>query len=179
MSELLPRVAAQDQRAVRECVERYGDLVWSIALRLLRNRSDAEDVVQDIFLDLWRSAPRFDPLVASEATFVTMIARRRIYDRLRRQRRRPAPAEIDDIDQLGSRSGAERTEARLAARALEHLAPADRDVLLLAIHEGLTHREIATRTGMPLGTVKTRARRALIQLRELLAAPDAAAEESA
>lgn len=179
MSDLLPRVARQDHAAARECVARYGDLVWSIALRLLRDRSDAEDVVQDVFLDLWRSAPRFDPGIASEATFVTMIARRRIYDRLRSAARRPRPTDVDDIDQLGSRSGADRTEARLAARALEQLQPDDRHVLLLAIHEGLTHREIAERLEMPLGTVKTRARRALLQLRELLADDDQAREESA
>src|SRR5436190_14026687 len=84
---LLGRVAAGDEAAVRECLARYGGLVWSIARRF--EPSDAEDAVQEIFLDLWKSAARFDRAVASETAFVAMIARRRLIDRRRTRGRRP------------------------------------------------------------------------------------------
>src|SRR3954470_14464574 len=84
---LLGRVAAGDQQAVRECLARYGGLVWSIARRF--EAADAEDAVQEIFLDLWKSAARFDRQIASEASFVAMIARRRLIDRKRTRGRRP------------------------------------------------------------------------------------------
>src|SRR3954470_11204914 len=89
---LLGRVAAGDQQAVRECLARYGGLVWSIARRFEGN--DAEDAVQEIFLDLWRSAPRFDPQLSSEPAFVAMLARRRLIDRRRMRQRRPTTETI-------------------------------------------------------------------------------------
>ncbi|MEM9696693.1 MAG: sigma-70 family RNA polymerase sigma factor [Myxococcota bacterium] len=168
MANLLERIAAGDQPAVQLCVERYGDLVWSIALRLLRDRNEAEDVVQETFVDLWRSAGRFDPAVASEATFVAMVTRRRVYDRLRRRGRRPDEDGSIELDRFPSRTGAERAEARLAARALDQLDEKERHIILLSLHEGMSHSEIATRLSLPLGTVKTRARRGLIRLRALL-----------
>src|SRR5215813_10857739 len=84
---LLARVAGGDPGAVRDCLARYGGLVWSIARRF--EGGDAEDAVQEIFLDLWRSAARFDPQIASEPAFVAMIARRRLIDRRRTRQRRP------------------------------------------------------------------------------------------
>ncbi|HEY1068798.1 MAG TPA: sigma-70 family RNA polymerase sigma factor, partial [Pirellulales bacterium] len=86
---LLPRVAAGQPSAVDECLARYGGLVWSLARRHTNNTSDAEDAVQEIFIDLWRSAARFNPQAASEATFVAMIARRRLIDRRRKQSSAP------------------------------------------------------------------------------------------
>ena len=83
---ILPRVAAGEPTALAECMERYGGLVWSIALRLTGSRADAEDAIQEIFIDLWKSAARFDGAVASEKAFVAMIARRRLIDRRRRHR---------------------------------------------------------------------------------------------
>src|ERR1043165_482447 len=89
---LLARVAGGDPRAVRDCIARYGGLVWSIARRF--EGADAEDAVQEIFLDLWKSAARFDPQIASEPAFVAMIARRRLIDRRRTRRRRPTTETI-------------------------------------------------------------------------------------
>jgi RNA polymerase sigma-70 factor (ECF subfamily) len=171
---LLPRVAGGDPGAVRDCLARYGGLVWSIARRF--EAGDAEDAVQEIFLDLWRSAARYDPRIASEPAFVAMIARRRLIDRRRTRLRRPTtetiaadPPAADPAPRPDSCA-----EASQAARALDRLRPEQRHVLVLATH-GLSHGEIAERTGMPLGTVKAHARRGLQSIRAaLLGVPEEA-----
>lgn len=176
MAGILERVAAGEEAAVRACVAEYGDVVWSLALRLLKDRSEAEDAVQDVFVELWRNADRFEPAVASERTFVTMIARRRLYDRLRKRARTVAADAGVDLEAVGTALAAdavERTaEARLAARALARLDRGERDVLVLASH-GLSHREIAEHLDVPIGTVKTRARRGLLRVRGWLRAGEA------
>src|SRR5262249_23620137 len=135
-------------------------------------RSDAEDAVQEIFVDIWRSAQKYDARAASEATFVAMIARRRLIDRLRsRQRRREEPLSEGEVRDIAHAPESElAAEAALAARAIAQLRPDQRRVLLLATIHGLSHEEIAARTGLPLGTVKTHARRGLLRVREVLAA---------
>ena len=168
---VLERVASGDEEAVRDCVSQYGNLVWSLSLRLLKRRSEAEDAVQDIFVDIWKSAKRFDPAIASEATFITMIARRRLYDRLRRANRRPEEVSDDVLDRTPGLDASEverHSEAYRAALALKALPRDERQVLLLAMLDGHSHSEIAERLDMPLGTVKTRARRGLLRLREQL-----------
>lgn len=169
---LLERVASGDPAAVRECMLRYGPLVWSLARRFAATASEAEDGVQDVFVELWKSAERFDPAVASEVAFVGMIARRRLIDRRRRAERRPRTEHLDDAPVTVQYGGNERmeacTEAALAARVLDQLAPEQREVLLLAACHGMSHQEIATAMGMPLGTVKTHARRGLMRVREAL-----------
>jgi RNA polymerase sigma-70 factor (ECF subfamily) len=167
---LLARVGAGDKSAVRECLQRFGGLVWSLARRLSASPSDAEDAVQEIFVDLWRSASKYDPRAASEATFVAMIARRRLIDRLRsRQRRREEPLG-EGAEAIAEAPGETAAEAALAAKAIAQLRPEQQRVLLLATMHGLSHEEIAERTGLPLGTVKTHARRGLLRVREVLAA---------
>lgn len=168
---LLARVAAGDAEAVRECLARYGNLVWSIARRF--EPAEAEDAVQEVFLDLWKSAARFDPQIASEPAFVTMIARRRLIDRRRSRGRRPplaatdvSAAELPLVDP-GNRPDT-CAEANQAARALAALRPEQRQVLVLATCHGLSHGEIASQTGMPLGTVKAHARRGLLSIRAAL-----------
>ena len=170
---LLQRVARGDQSAVRGVMDAFGGLVWSLARRFCANQTDAEDATQEIFLDVWRSAARFDPAVASEATFVAMIARRRLIDRARKAGRRPneqtlvEPTLTDGGDAV-SRRAELGDEVTRAARALERLTAEQQKVLKLSIYRGLSHEKIAEATGMPLGTVKTHARRGLIRLRELL-----------
>lgn len=169
---LLQRVADGDESAVSETLDRFGGLVWSLARRFCGDRSDIEDAVQDIFVDVWKSAPRYDPQVASEATFVAMIARRRLIDRRRKKKVQP------DVDAFERRveenasavadSSYVSDEARRAAAALKSLRPDQQTVLRMSILHGLSHDQIAKATGLPLGTVKTHVRRGLIRLRETL-----------
>lgn len=172
LATLLERIAAGDHTAVKECMATYGGLVWSLARRFSATVADAEDAAQEIFLEIWKSAGRYDPSLGSEAVFITTIARRRAIDRLRADRRRPITEEFDE--RHATRADGDESEGALAAdvdvarRALERLDPVQREVLLLGIVEGLTHSEIATRTGKPLGTVKTHMRRGLLKLRALI-----------
>lgn len=162
------RVARGDAEAVRECLARYGGLVWSLARRHTASTAEAEDATQEIFLELWRSAQRYDVHVASEAAFITMIARRRLIDRRRRSARRlESTGELVEVRDEGP--GPEIcAEAALAAKALDQIRPEQRQVLLLATCQGLSHDEIAKETGMPLGTVKAHARRGLSKIRAVL-----------
>ena len=89
MMPILARIAAGDSAAVEECMVEYGGLVWSLARRLSPSNADAEDAVQEIFVELWKNASRFDSAKASEKTFIAMIAKRRLIDRLRHKNRRP------------------------------------------------------------------------------------------
>jgi RNA polymerase sigma-70 factor (ECF subfamily) len=167
---VLTRVASGDANAVKACIACYGGLVWSLARRFSTSTADAEDAVQDIFVDLWKSAARYDPRIASEAAFVTVVARRRLVDRRRRRTRRPDSEPMPEKTDYPSHApDAELcSEAALASRAIAELRPEQRDVLLMATVEGLTHDEIASSTGMPLGTVKAHVRRGLLRVRELL-----------
>jgi len=173
---ILQRIAGGDQAAVQECLKSYGGLVWSLARRMLRNTEDAEDAVQEIFLDVWKNAERFDESQASETTFIAMIARRRLIDRIRHVQRRISADSIEDI--LAEPSTRDdkvmqtNVEAREAAKAVDQLRPEQRQVLQMSIVHGLSHQEIADATGMPLGTVKTHARRGIIQVREILGLGD-------
>ncbi len=169
---ILQRIADGDQNAVQDCLKTYGGLVWSLARRMLRNQDDAEDAVQEIFVDIWKNAAKFDAAQASETTFVAMIARRRLIDRIRFSQRRIAADSLDEM--LAEPAGSSEkeillsVEGREAFRALNELKPEQRQVLKLSIVHGLSHQEIADSTGMPLGTVKTHDRRGLLQARELL-----------
>lgn len=168
---ILSRITAGDRAAVEECINSYGGLVWSLARRLSPSEADAEDAVQEIFIDVWRSAARFDEAQGAEVTFVAMIARRRLIDRLRRARRQPVydPPSEQVIDTRRHDREVERSaDAALAAKAMHELRPEQRRVLQLAICQGFTHQEIASATGMPLGTVKTHVRRGLVQIRAAL-----------
>ncbi len=133
-------------------------------------QEEAEDAVQEIFLDLWRSAGRFDPRVGSEVTFIATIARRRLVDARRRRQRRPQTESIaDENAHAGASTPPELgAEAAIAARALDQLRPEQRRVLVLTTLHGLSHEEVAQTTGLPLGTVKAHARRGLMRVREAL-----------
>ncbi len=171
--DLLPRIAAGEAGVIDEAIGRYGGLVWSLARRWCETEADAEDSVQDIFLDIWKSADRFDAGVASETTFVAMIARRRLIDRRRRIGRRPRneslvpEAHRDEREAVGESTQMSDAAVR-AERAMDELSVEQRRVLRLSIFHGLSHDKIASATGMPLGTVKTHARRGLIKLRKVL-----------
>lgn len=173
-SLLLQRVASGDDRAVRECIDRFGGLVWALARRMSPAGAEAEDAVQEVFMDLWRSAARFDPDLSSEVAFVAMIARRRLIDRRRRRLRAPTTESLADTPTPAEPSAVTRVEssaeASLAANALAQLRPEQRMVLVLSTCHGLSHEEIAATVNMPLGTVKAHARRGLLRVREMLGA---------
>ncbi len=170
----LERVAAGDAAAVEECLQQYGGLVWSLARRFSASHADAEDAVQEIFVEVWRTAGRFDAEIGSEATYITMIARRRLIDRYRRRTRRLDTTSILDEPVASAAGHVDQTEvseeAARARRLMQELRPEERQVLELSINHGLSQSQIAEATNLPLGTVKTHARRGLIRLRELLGA---------
>ena len=169
---ILQRIAAGDQNAISECVDAYGDLIWSIARKMLRSHEDAEDVVQEVYIDLWSHAGRFDPSKGSETTFVATIARRRLIDRVRKIMRQPAVmgdvTEMGDVLESPHSLDAAAADVERADRAISGLKPQQQDVLRMSIYEGYSHGDIATRLDMPLGTVKTLLRRGLIKIREEL-----------
>jgi RNA polymerase sigma-70 factor (ECF subfamily) len=184
MSEsILERVARGDQRAVRQCIDEFGGLVWAIGRRMTRSRADAEDAVQEIFVDVWRSAARYDASQGTEKVFVTTIARRRLIDRIRRGRvnsMMDTEEVLEDLRYAEPGNGGEvRAEAERAARVVARLRPDQRKVLRMGLLEGMTHSEIAAATGMPLGTVKTQMRRGLIQVRQWMKIDNPAAAEQA
>jgi RNA polymerase sigma-70 factor (ECF subfamily) len=178
---ILAEVAAGEPSAMQRCIDRYGGLIWSLARRLSADATDAEDAVQEVFLSLWQSAHRFRPEVASESTFITMIARRRLIDRRRRlgkirqheilEPELPEPAA--EPQELG-----QSQDAALAEEVLGTLREEQQKVLRMAIFKGLSHRDISDATGLPLGTVKTHARRGLMKVRDVLRARRAAAREA-
>jgi RNA polymerase sigma-70 factor (ECF subfamily) len=169
---VLKRIAAGDRQAVDDCLDKYGGLVWSLARKMLRNSDDSEDAVQEIFIDIWKNAGRFDESQASETTFIAMIARRRLIDRIRHAGRRISADSLDDVaaepSERSDRKIQLSVEAGEAAEALRNLKPEQQQVLQLSIVQGLSHQEIADATGMPLGTVKTHARRGILQARQFL-----------
>jgi len=172
-SSLLQRMANGDPGADRECYDQYRKLVWSIVCRFCNVPAEREDAMQEIFVEIWRSAKRFDPDIAKETTFVGMIARRRMIDRLRRNKRQPATDSIDDMVELdapGAYGGEDEAELEVVARFLSELSKDQQRAIRMSVVHGYSHGEIAARTGMPIGTVKTHIRRGLILLRERLQA---------
>jgi len=171
---LLHRVGEGEAQAVTECIDRFGGLVWSLARKLIGNASEAEDAVQEVFIELWKKASRYDPSVASETTFVAMIARRRLIDRWRQKGRRVNGDAVDvsDTQISAAEDGYGQLElAEEAARvkeAMRQLRPQQQKVLSLAVCEGWSHQLIADSLSLPLGTVKTHVRRGLMRVRELL-----------
>ena len=172
---ILARVADGEPGAVKDVLARYSALVWSLASGLSKDPHEVEDVVQDIFVDVWRSAKRYDPKVASEATFIATIARRRVIDQRRRAGRRLAPEPLEEELAPGAEDQMLHQvdiadDAKQAKDVLAELTGDRRRVLELSVVTGLTHREITADTGIPLGTVKSHIRRGLAEVVERLKA---------
>jgi len=168
----LPRIAAGETDLIQDCIDQYGALIWSMALRRCPSRQDAEDAVQEIFIDVWKSAKRFDEAIASEKAFIAMIARRRLIDRRRRRDRSldttPITPVMEETRLFAEGNVEHHAEIALAERAIAKLQPKERDVVLLSVHQGFSHSQIAEQTGLPLGTVKTYVRRGLQRVRDML-----------
>jgi RNA polymerase sigma-70 factor (ECF subfamily) len=172
---LLGRVARGEPGAMRACVDQFGGLVWSLALKRTRSREEAEDAVQEIFLDLWRSAGRYEPGLSSEAGFCALIARRRLIDLARKQARRPELASLPDgldapnDDHVRLQRNVEADQVLDVVRSLPEK---QLELIELSLIEGLSHSQIADRTGIPLGTVKSNIRRGIAEVkRRLMTAP--------
>ena len=155
--------------------DRHAKAVYSVALRMLADAAEAEDVVQDVFTQAWRQAGLYDPARAPVIGWLLVMARARTLDRLRARRSRialagtgPDPATVVDLApgqdaQVIGREQGSRVRAALAA-----LSPVQREAIELAYYKGLSQSDIAERLKQPLGTVKTRIRSGLLRLRELL-----------
>jgi RNA polymerase sigma-70 factor (ECF subfamily) len=163
---LVARVRAGDQQAVSELYGRYSMLVYSVALRILQDTGAAEDLLQDVFLQLWRKPDAFDSSRGSLAAWLAVIARHRAIDRLRQ--RRPE-TDIEDCVITSAADLGNETERSLVIEkvrvAMNEMSPDQRTAMEMAFFQGLTHTEIAEKTGEPLGTIKTRIRSGLQMLR--------------
>lgn len=159
---------AGDDVAVRAIYARFGRPVYTLGLRLLGTREAAEELTQDVFLTAWRKAARFDAARGRLSTWLMTIAHNLAVDRLRRDTgvTRPTLVLVDEVpEQAGFDEGSVVLERDAAVRALASLSDAERRLLARAYFRGLTAREIAEADGIPLGTVKTRLRAALIKVR--------------
>ncbi len=168
-STILQRVASNDKTAVEECFKFYGSFVWSIARKFTKTREDAEDAVQEIFIDIWKNAARFDPAKSPESAFIWLIAQRRSIDQLRRFACLPQDSFSENtLINLASDSYKRLqmyVEVKSAVDALNKLKPREKQVVRMAIYEGMSHGEIARSAGLPLGTVKSRLRQGLQKIR--------------
>ena len=177
--ELVDAIARRDARALEALYERYGDLVYSVTLKVLGDVPAAEDAVQDVFLRLWRHPERFDASRGRFLTWLLTVARNRAIDELRSRGRRHRYEEgyahdsegVSAIDYDDPALAALMADERLAIRrALADLPPEQRSAIELAYFGGLTQQEIATAQKQPLGTIKTRIRLGMQKLRQALAA---------
>jgi RNA polymerase sigma-70 factor, ECF subfamily len=163
---LVARIRAGDQQAMSELYDRYSTVVYAVGLRVLQDAAAAEDVLQDIFLQLWRNPDAFDASRGSLAAWLAVIARHRAIDRLRK--RRPE-TDIEECVIAGGPDLRDESERALVLEkvrnVLAEMSAEQATALDLAFFQGLTHTEIAEKTGAPLGTIKTRIRTGLQQLR--------------
>jgi RNA polymerase sigma-70 factor, ECF subfamily len=170
---LLARIVDRDERAVEALYARYSGPLYSLAYQVTGAERFAQDVVQEVFVALWKDASRFDPARGAVAPWLFSLARHKAIDLVRREanvRKRTADVDLefheaeDDVDhETWLRIRRERVHA-----AIVELTPAQREALELAFFQGLTHVEVSERLGIPLGTAKTRIRSALLRLRDIL-----------
>jgi RNA polymerase sigma-70 factor (ECF subfamily) len=171
---LLKAIALRDEPALGLLYDRYRAILFGLLQRILNNREEAEDVLQEVFWQVWRRAGDFDEERGRPFTWLVTLARSRAIDRLRSlaSRERVAVASVlETVDEVSdAATDAFKSEQRgLVASALAQLPEEQKRPLMLAYFDGLTQSEIAASLGAPLGTVKTRMRTGMIKLRELLA----------
>jgi RNA polymerase sigma-70 factor (ECF subfamily) len=169
---LVDRMREGDESALAMLYDRWSDRTYSLAAHLLRDKRDAEDIVEETFWQAWRGASQFDAGRGNVGTWLLTICRSRALDRLRARRRKPEDVDLDDVpppeDPHGDPMSAMVTNetGRLVRAALTELPAEQRQALELAYFKGLSQSEIAEETGQPLGTIKTRVRLAMVKLRE-------------
>ena len=168
-AELWQRLKLGDEQAIADVYDRYSQLVYSVAYQVLRDPGTSEDVLQEIFLQLWRVPDAFDPAKGSLESWLTVVSRRRAIDWLRKRKK-----EIDITDLVVPVHATQLADAALdqfadkVRRFLEDMPEETRVTFELAYMQGLTHTEISERTGSPLGTTKSRIRQALSLIRRKL-----------
>ena len=172
-AEIIGLVASRDRRAFDELYDRYAQIIFNLCIRILKKETDAQDVMQEIFVQVWRDAGRFDPGRASVKTWLFTIARSRSLDRYRSRKAVETRIEGSEDDLSNLPIGKDLQESSVTQQyvhhALSQLSGEQRLVLELSYYEGLTQEEIAEQLGEPLGTIKSRIRSALIKLRGFLA----------
>jgi RNA polymerase sigma-70 factor (ECF subfamily) len=170
---VMARLAGGDQQAMAVIYDRYAGMVQALSRRILREPAAADELVADVFVELWQRAGAFDARRASLATYLMTLVRSRGIDRLRARKRKAAGSLADDQagpagdDDPGLRLAAGE-QAAVVAKALAGLTADQRAAIELAYYQGLSHVEVAERLQRPLGTVKTHIRAGLIQLRDAL-----------
>jgi RNA polymerase sigma-70 factor (ECF subfamily) len=168
-ARLILSVRLGDRQAMGELYDRYSSLIYSVALRVLSDSGAAEDILQEVFMQLWRRPAAFDAARGSLPAWLAVIARNRAIDAIRK---RKPEANIEDVIVSVEPDLAGEAERKRAAeqirRTLDQMPDLQRSALEMAFFEGLTHLEIAAKTGTPLGTIKTRIRTALTNLRTAL-----------
>jgi RNA polymerase sigma-70 factor (ECF subfamily) len=169
--ELVRRIGEGETDALRTLYERYGSILFGYSLRLLGDHQAAEECTQDVLVSVWRNARGYDPARAAVSSWMLAMARNRSIDVMRRRAARPADphAEVppgSEVPDTAERVVEQDTAARVA-EALAELPNGQREVVLLAYFQGLSHSEIADQLQVPLGTVKGRMRLALDRLRAL------------
>lgn len=182
---LVRALAVNDPGAMGRFYDRFSSLVVAVALRMFRDRTEAEELAEDVFVELWQRAAQYDHTRGSVATWIATITRSRGIDRLRRRQRQQARELGDDLkpgsaalmsgDEPLAQVAADE-ERRQIRDLLEALTAEQRQALELAYFEGLSHSEVATRLSRPLGTVKSHIRQGLIRLREALRIPGQVSE---
>jgi RNA polymerase sigma-70 factor (ECF subfamily) len=173
-AELIRRISAKDAEALSLLYDRFAPVLFGLSLRILRDARDAEDVLQEVFIQVFRDAPRYEPERASPRTWLCTIARSRALDRLRSLRaagKHIADGDPPELDAAAPAAGAPQDQVLLARHVemqLAKLSEKERAVLTLAYFDGYTQEEIAEKLGEPLGTVKSRTRAALTKLKGFL-----------
>ena len=175
--ELLRRIGAGDLRSFEELYRRFSGMLFATIFRILNQQEAAEDVLQEVFLQIWEKAPLYDPVRGKPLTWIVTLARNKAIDRLRStQRSHRLQSEVEReaqaFDPAEERNSADTLEAveqgKLVREAVRKLSKDQREAISLAFFSGLTQTEIAERLGEPLGTVKARIRRGMMRLREVL-----------
>jgi RNA polymerase sigma factor (sigma-70 family) len=178
---LLARIVARDETAVEALYERYSRPLYSLAYQVTGAERFAQDVIQEVFIALWRDASRFDPARGAVAPWLFSLARHKAIDLVRREanvRKRTVEVdlELEEADDDPAHEAWANIRRERVRTAIIELTPIQREALELAFFGGLTHVEVADRLGIPLGTAKTRIRSALLRLRDVLG--DAVSEEA-
>lgn len=175
--ELLARIARRERAAFEALYDRYANILYATAMKFVKEGADAQDVVQDVFIQIWDKAKLYDPAKGKPLTWALTLTRNRSIDRIRSIQRRTRLRDQFEKETVADESAAFREalsgvdagdKNQILRDAVSRLSPEQRKVIELAFYEGFTQSEVAERLGQPLGTVKARARRGLMKLKEIL-----------